>query len=312
MTDLLAVHDLVKHYARPGVFGWLGAPAAPAVDGVSLTVRAGEVVGLIGESGSGKTTLARAAIGLLSYEGGHVDLLGQPLTRHRRLRRRVQMLVQNPDASLNPGLRVRDLLHESARLHQPHRGAEDLAREMVARVGIAERLHAWPHELSGGEKRRVGIARLLVADPLLTVADEPTAGLDAALKADIMDLLLLSRTPEKGYLVISHDLPIITHTCQRVYVMYAGRLVEEVPVAVLGRGPHHPYTEALLASAGLAPAPERSARREKPAGRNAPGCPYVGPCPHALPACARSRPPLLGPTDLHRVACPVRASGGPS
>jgi ABC-type glutathione transport system ATPase component len=293
---LLSVERMVKHYPRHGLFGALARRGEAAVDDVSMRVLAGEVVGLIGESGSGKTTLARAALGLLPYESGDVRIFGVEPRVFRAgaipdLRHRAQLLLQNPDASLNPGLRIVDLLRESARLHQPHRAPTDVIEEIAASVGIAHRLSAWPHELSGGEKRRVGIARLLISDPILTVADEPTSGLDASLKADIADLLLARRGADRGYLIISHDLPLVVYACTRIVVLYAGRLVEEAPVQNLRSATHHPYTWSLLASAGVAVAPY-DPKPLPAAGRGATGCPYHGPCPLGGPACARIRPQL--------------------
>ena len=314
-TALLSVRNLVKHYHRPGLLGAL-ASAAPAVDGASLEVREGEVLGLIGESGCGKTTLVRTALGLLRSDGGQIHLLGQDLATLQprglhALRRNAQLLVQNPDASLNPGLRVSALLRESARLHRAGDDPEAVARAAAARVGLAERFDAWPHELSGGEKRRVGIARLMMASPRLTVADEPTAGLDAALKAEIVDLLLGARDASRGYLIISHDLPMVLYACNRVSVMYAGRILEEVGVPDLGRVAHHPYTDALLSAGGIA-TPERSPLRQRSQGRFSPGCVWLGPCPWADPRCQTQRP-VLRPArggEAHRMACHVRALEG--
>ncbi len=306
--SLLRVRDLDKTWRLPGVPGLVGRRGPPAVDRVSLEVRPGEVVGLIGESGSGKTTLVRAALGLLPFDAGEVHLLGRRLDRLggrslRRLRRRSQLLLQDPDASLNPGLTVRDHLRESARLHRPTEPPDALAERVAERVGLGHRLVGLPHELSGGEKRRVGIARVLLADPDLTVADEPTTGLDAALKAEVIDLLLANRTPERGYLLISHDLPLVAWACDRVVVMYAGRVIEEMPVSHLRVEPHHPYTSRLLAAAGMAP-PSAQLGSDPPAGRGALGCPYFGPCPLGGPRCATVRPVLAG-SEGHPIACPV-------
>ncbi|MBN1336938.1 MAG: ABC transporter ATP-binding protein [Deltaproteobacteria bacterium] len=306
--SLLGVRDLCKTYPMPGIAGALGRRSPPALDRASLTVRPGEVVGLVGESGSGKTTLARAALGLLPFDEGEVTLLGRPLARPggrvpRRFRRRCQLLIQNPDASLNPGLTVRQHLGESARLHRPLDPPEDVVIEIAARVGLSFRLDGLPHELSGGEKRRVGIARILVADPDLTVADEPTSGLDAALRAGVIELLLARRTQDRGYLLISHDLPLAAWACDRLVVMYAGRVIEEVPVSVLGREPHHPYTALLLAAAGMA-RDGPPVRPDRPAGRGSAGCPFHGPCPLGRPSCAEVRPELAGTAD-HQIACLV-------
>ncbi|MFH1468624.1 MAG: ABC transporter ATP-binding protein [Pseudomonadota bacterium] len=319
MTALLSVRGLTKRYKRPGVAGLLSRAGEAAVDHVSLAVYPGERVGLIGESGSGKTTLVRAALGLIPHEEGEVELLGRPLgtysrTELRRLRSRCQLLLQNPDASLNPGLSVGALLRESARIHRPGASTDEVVAEVAARVGLGHRIEGLPFELSGGEKRRVGIARLLIADPDLIVADEPTAGLDASLKAEITDLLLASRGPTRGHLFISHDLPLICYACQRVAVMYAGVVVEEVLVNELGRVRHHPYTAALLAAAGLATA-IAATHPAPPAGRAGPGCPYAGPCPLTAERCLREPPALeaMGAVDgvgTHRVACWAVGPGG--
>ena len=317
LTPLLWISRLSKRYPRPGLWGAL-AHDAPAVDTASLRLDAGDVVGLIGESGSGKTTLVRAALGLVPFDEGHVELLGHRLTPGRnsipiRLRRRAQLLVQNPDASLNPGLRVIDLLRESARLHQPDRAPSEVVEEVAASVSILNRLHAWPYELSGGEKRRVGIARLLISQPDLTVADEPTAGLDASLKSEIVDLLLEERRPQQGFLIISHDLPLVAYACQRIVVMYAGRVVEEVPVPMLGRVSHHPYTRSLLGAVGMAEPVAPVAGR--PAGRGARACSFFGICPLQEDRCGMERPILRTPSDTHatngsthRLACLVLSS----
>jgi peptide/nickel transport system ATP-binding protein len=314
---LLDIRGMIKRYRNPGVAG-LMSDGVLAVDGVDLQVRAGESVGLIGESGSGKTTLVRAALGLLGYEAGEVSLLGRSLNtltgrELRSMRGRCQLVLQSPDASLNPGSTVRDHLLESARLHKAGQPPAELVREVASRVGIGHRLDGLPYQLSGGEKRRVGIARLLLADPVLTVADEPTAGLDAALKAEIIDLLLATRSPERGHLFISHDIPLITYACERVAVMYAGRVVEELPVSAIGRVPHHPYTTTLLHAAGIDV--EASPTASEPAtGPSGAGCPYTA-CSMREPRCSQHRTELRALTassdPTHRVACHVIAPGAP-
>ena len=294
---------MVKYFRR----GLLGKRAPqPAVDGADLTVPRGRRLGLIGESGSGKTTLARAALGLLPFDQGEVDLMGQRLqdldpAALRKMRRRVQLLFQNPDAHLNPGLRVRQILEESARVHRSGSSPVELAREALAKVGLDQRIAAWPHQLSGGEKRRVGIARVLVADPDLIVADEPTAGLDAGLKAELMDLLVAQGGRARALLLISHDLPLVAFACEEIAVMYGGRIVEQFPSLLLSHGPHHPYTWALLSAAGLGP--EQPPIEQPGAGPGASGCGYLGACPIAGPACAQLRPAPYEINGAHRIAC---------
>lgn len=250
-APLLELRKLRKGYPAPA----LGLAPAVAVDGVDLTVGPDEVVGLIGESGCGKTTLVRTALGLLRRDGGEARVLGEDpeRPRSRDLRRRAQLLLQDPSASLNPGLRIRETLAESARVHRP--GAPGAIDEALGRFGLTHRAHARPHELSGGEKRRVTLAMLWLADPVLTVADEPTSGLDAARKAEILDMLLARRKPGAGFLLISHDLPLVLYACTRVVVMDAGRLVDAFAPDTLNASPRHPVTRRLLWAAGMAPEP---------------------------------------------------------
>ena len=300
--NALVVKGLVKRYARGS---WWALPEAPAVDGVDLVVRAGERLGLVGESGSGKTTLVRAALGLLPFEAGRVEVLGKDLgaLRGRELRawrRRFQLLFQDPRAMLNPGLTVRQHLVESATLHRPDEDPGELAALTAERLGLSPRLDAVPRELSGGEQRRVGLGRLLLARPELLVADEPTAGLDAALKADLVDLVV--GTPgQRAVVLVSHDLPLVAYACERIAVMHGGRVVETFPVERLGRVHHHPYTRTLLHAAGLIEAPDTLSG--EPVGRGAEGCPLVGACPSSLPRCSRERPVLAPTPDGREVAC---------
>ncbi|MFN7144139.1 MAG: ATP-binding cassette domain-containing protein [Myxococcota bacterium] len=246
-APLLRIRGLRKHYRAGGAH-------TVAVDGVDLEVLPDEVVGLIGESGCGKTSLVRAALGLLPRDGGDVAVLGEDPERldaraRAALRRRAQLLLQDPGASLNPGLRIREALDDSARLHRP--GVPDAAGEALARFGLTHRAEARPHELSGGEKRRVTLAMLWLADPVLTIADEPTSGLDAARKADVLDMLLARRRPGAGFLLISHDLPLVLYACTRVVVMETGRLVDTFTPTTLHTSPRHPLTRRLLWAAGM-------------------------------------------------------------
>ncbi|MFT5584279.1 MAG: peptide/nickel transport system ATP-binding protein [Cognaticolwellia sp.] len=246
----LELQDLRVHYGG----GWLQGPEHQAVRGVSLTLGFGETVGLIGESGSGKTSLVLAALGLVPSHG-RVRLLGQDLrdqsrAQLRRLRAKAQIVFQDPASMLNPGWSIREHLHESATLHQSDREAAHIVGKVARQVGLELRLEALPGELSGGEQRRAGVARVLLADPKLIIADEPTAGLDAALRADLIDLLLAAQSPQRALVIVSHDLALIRYACQRVWVMLEGEIVESVAVSDLGRIEHHPYTTRLLASAG--------------------------------------------------------------
>lgn len=307
-SPALRIRGMVKRFRR-GLIGSQSKEAA--VDGVDLEVGRGERVGIIGESGSGKTTLARTALGLLPLDHGSVEILGIDTERLRpaelrQFRRRFQLLFQNPDAHLNPGLRVQEILRESATLHRPKESPTALLSSVLTQVGLTHRRKAFPHQLSGGEKRRVGIARMLLTEPELIVADEPTAGLDAGMKAEIIDLLLARSDNRRAYLLISHDLPLVAYATERIAVMYAGRVVEEFPTRLLKEGPHHPYTEALLSAAGLLP--EALRHPVLPAGRLTEGCPYLGPCTEAVAACEGIRPLLHELSAEHRIACHRRGA----
>ncbi|MCB9762928.1 MAG: ABC transporter ATP-binding protein [Alphaproteobacteria bacterium] len=296
--NALSIQGLVKRYRGREAL-------TPAVNGVSLTVGLGETVGLIGESGCGKTTLARCALGLLPFQEGEVEVLDQPvsaLARRPELRRQAQLLFQSPRAMLNPGLTVRAHLLESARLHRSNEAPADVVQEIAARVGLEHRLDALPANLSGGERRRAGLARLLVAQPRLLVADEPTAGLDAALKADLIDQITGGRRADRATLIISHDLQLVAYACARVVVMLAGRVIERCPTVRLGEGPHHPYTAELLAAAGLTRVRTTHTQAEA-VGRRGPGCPYAGRCALTAPPCHTQAPPLTERAPGHWIAC---------
>lgn len=241
--------------------GWF-APTETheALKDVSLTIYEGERVGIIGESGSGKTTLARTGLGLVPRDAGDVRLFGQDTrgwgTRQwREARHHAQLLFQDPRAMLNPEMTLGQLLRESARLHDRERDPVRAAREILFRVGLEGRDGAYPRELSGGERRRAGIARLLLARPRLVVADEPTAGLDAALKADLVELLLDRVGKSCAVVLISHDVPLVLWCCQRVVVLREGLVVERFATSDVGRVDHHPHTQELLHAAGLAEVP---------------------------------------------------------
>jgi len=299
----LRLEGITKFYRR-GLFG--KADAEPTLDDVDLTVHRGEVVGLIGESGSGKTTLAQVALALAPIDSGTATVLGSNLHSlpHRtlqRFRRRAQLLFQNASAHLNPGLNVVQILGESARLHRPNTPVKEAVDEALAWVGLNHRRDAFPFQLSGGECRRVGLAKVMMARPELLIADEPTSGLDAGLKAELIDLILEQHTQQSSLLIISHDLPLVKYACSRVVVMLAGRVVERFATATMGQQTHHPYTNSLLAAAGMGqPSPEQQTGATTSL-RN--GCPFVEQCPAKTGPCTSVRPlPVqLGPE--HEVAC---------
>lgn len=234
-----------------------------ALDGVDFEVKAGERVGLVGSSGSGKTTLARAGLGLVPSTG-QVSLFGEDTHGWRphqwlAARQKAQLLFQDPRAMLHPAIPVGVLLAESAALHRPGEPVDVAVSEVLTAVGLPHRAQAWPHELSGGERRRAGLARVLLARPALLVADEPTVGLDAALKADLLQLMLNTANPECAVVLVSHDLHAISWATDRIVVMDAGRVVDSFPTeSLLSSETRHPITEALMAAAGVSRAPKEA------------------------------------------------------
>ncbi len=278
--------DIDTHRYRRGFLS-----VGPRVlDRTALTVHRGEVVGLIGESGSGKTTLARAAAGLLSPTAGTVTLLGTELTPGtplRPLRRQMQVLFQSADAHLNPGMTLATMLRHSARLHRPDEPPDEIAAAALAQVGLGDRGAAYPRHLSGGERRRVGLARVLIARPRLLISDEPTTGLDAGKRADLLELLLSSA---ESHLIISHDLKLIAYAADRIAVMLAGRIIEVLPAAALSQA-RHPYTRLLLGGP------------ESPEARSLHACPHPGECPHARLSGDRVIPGRLDIGPGHWLAC---------
>ena len=317
MSALLTVNDLTKHFdVRRGL---LGATAnVRAVDGVSFEIERGETLALVGESGCGKSTVGRAILRLFDITAGQVVLAGQriddlPAGALRRLRRHVQVVFQDPFSSLNPRMRVRDILAEPIRNFGLATSAADLnlrIRVLLEKVRLpSEAADRWPHEFSGGQRQRIGIARALAAEPDLVVCDEAVSALDVSVKAQIINLLMdLQRELGLAILFISHDLAIVEHMTHRVAVMYLGKIVELAPKVSIFEHPRHPYTKALLSAV---PVPEPGAVRERvllqgdvPSPINPPkGCRFHTRCPYAFDRCRQEEPQLqLGPAE-HFTAC---------
>jgi oligopeptide transport system ATP-binding protein len=318
VNPLLEIDDLRVHF--PVRRGWLGRGATvKAVDGVSLALAPGEIVGLVGESGCGKSTLARAIVRLVAPTGGGIRFEGTDLLRLSRAalraaRPRVQMIFQDPHASLNPRRTVFDTLAEPLRTHGLASRA-DLPAAVAAlmdKVGLAPRfMRKYPHEFSGGQRQRIAIARAIAPRPRLIIADEPVSALDVSIQAQILNLLKrLCADEQLTMLFISHDLGVVRHMAARIAVMYLGRIVEIGPAdAVLAR-PAHPYTRALVSAVPL-PDPVRERQRQRillagdpPSPMDPPaGCAFHPRCAHAQPACRGERPPLRDLHPAHATAC---------
>jgi oligopeptide transport system ATP-binding protein len=319
-SPLLAVRELKVHFPfrRGGLFtGQRGV--VRAVDGVSFEIRPGETLGLVGESGCGKSTTARAIVGLIepALMSGQVWLDGQRidgLSRAAMLphRRKVQMIFQDPYASLNPRMTVGSIIAEPMQIFGLHAPRERKLRvmELMDLVGLNPTfLNRYPHEFSGGQRQRIGIARALAVEPRLIVCDEPVSALDVSIQAQVINLLVdLQKRLGVAYLFISHDLSVVRHISHRIGVMYLGRIVELADAEALHRRPLHPYTQALLSAAPIPdPVQERNRRRiilkgEVPSpDREYPGCPFASRCPIAEQICLDVVPPLEG--NGHLAAC---------
>jgi peptide/nickel transport system ATP-binding protein len=314
---LLQVHDVKMHFpVRGGVLGRMRG-TVKAVDGVSFEVRRGETLGLVGESGCGKSTLGRTLLRLVDPTSGSIRFEGRELTglsqrELRPLRRRMQLVFQDPYASLNPRMTVRDILGEPFAIHGLARGAEREAKvaELLDLMGLSrESLDRYPHEFSGGQRQRIGIARAIALRPDLVVADEPISALDVSIQAQIVNLLMdLQRDLGLTYVFIAHDLKIVEYVSTRVAVMYLGRIVELAEAADLYRRPRHPYTQALL-SAVPVPDPEHKRSRIVLQGdvpspmAPPPGCPFNPRCPYAMDRCRQEVPPLYDVGNGHVSAC---------
>jgi oligopeptide transport system ATP-binding protein len=314
-APVIEAAELVKRFAVRQGF-------VHALSGVSCALRAGETLGVVGESGCGKTTLGKAVMRLLPIDSGRILLRGQDITHAggtqlRRLRRSVQMVFQDPFSSFNPRMTCARIVSEPLEIHGIATGQALRERvvTMFERVGLRpEQMKRFPHEMSGGQRQRLGIARALALEPAVIVADEPVSALDVSVQAQILNLLIdLQRASNLAYLFISHDLAVVEHIAHRVAVMYLGRIVEIADKRTLFSHPTHPYTEALLASVPI-PRPGVRRARAAPLGdvpspiNPPPGCTFHARCPIAQPVCRETVPQLLVVGAGHHVACHVRTA----
>ena len=318
--SVLEVKDLTKHFpVRSGLLGRT-VGHVQAVDGVSFAIRKGETLGLVGESGSGKSTVGKAVMRLHDVTSGEVHLHGQDITNLsgqplRTARQQMQMVFQDPYASLNPRLSVGNILTEPLENYETVARAErrQYAGDLLERVGLRrDALIRYPHEFSGGQRQRLGVARALALNPSLIVADEPVSALDVSVQAQVLNLLIrLQRELDLAYLFISHDLAVVEHISHRVAVMYLGTLVEVADKESLFANPTHPYTQALLSAV---PKPDPTVRRDRiilsgdiPSPIDPPsGCRFHTRCQFAEARCRAEVPKLRTVGGDHSVACHLR------
>ena len=319
---LLTLDDLAVHYMIGGAFKG-GVKTLKAVDGVTLDVKPGECLGLVGESGCGKSTLALAIMGLVAPTRGRMRLDGKEISAARKLDRMevarvVQMVFQDPYASLNPRQTVRRTLAQPLGIHGVSNKAEVEQRvaDMLAKVGLRpEHADRYPHEFSGGQRQRIGIARALILRPKLVICDEPVSALDVSIRAQIINLLLeLKDEMGLAYIMISHDLGVVEHVSDRVAVMYLGRIVEQGSWQEIFEDPRHPYTRALIAAIPdpflrAAATAKAKAKGEIASALNPPsGCHFHPRCPMKADRCVTEVPVLGAVSPGHLAACHFRDS----
>ncbi len=312
MSELyLEVKNLKKYFQRPA--GWLHA-----VDDVSFTLEKGHTIGVVGESGCGKSTLGRIISNLLDATDGEILLEGENILdykgrRLKALRRKIQMIFQDPYSSLNPRITVYNAIAEpiiTQRMFRKKRDVESKVLEVMQNVGIAERnVNSYPHELDGGRRQRVGIARALALNPELIVCDEPVSALDVSIQAQILNMLKrLQQAYGYTYIFITHDMSVVKHFCQEVLVMYLGQVVEKAPVKELFAHPRHPYTQALLSAI---PSPNIDSKKDRIIIKGEvtspinpkDECRFADRCAYATDACREKCPPLTDLGEGHYIRC---------
>lgn len=318
---LLDIKDLKVHFniASKSAWPWAKPTALKAVDGVNVRLYEGETLGVVGESGCGKSTFARAIIGLVEATDGEVVWLGQDVLKMQEVNRRdtrkeMQMIFQDPLASLNPRMTVGDIIAEPLRTFYPELNkaeVKDRVKEMMAKVGLLPNvINRYPHEFSGGQCQRIGIARALILKPKMIICDEPVSALDVSIQAQVVNLLKeLQKELGLSLVFIAHDLSVVKHISDRVLVMYLGNAVELGESDALFADPKHPYTRALMSAVPIPdPKLERAKKIEMlegdlPSPMNPPsGCVFRTRCPQATQACSERKPTIQG-NDVHAVSC---------
>lgn len=316
--SLLRAENIVKRFPIYGGLLSKEIAAVKAVQNISFEIKKGETLGLVGESGCGKSTLGRCLIRLIEPTSGKIYFKNQDITNItgnelRDLRRKMQIIFQDPYASLNPRMTIGAILEEPLIIHNLYNSPKDRAdriRELVNLVGLRpEHLSRYPHEFSGGQRQRVGIARALAVDPELIICDEPVSALDVSIQAQVINLLMeLQQKLGLTYVFIAHDLKVVEHVSHRVAVMYLGKIVEMADATELYRNPQHPYTKALLSAI---PVPDPKPRPERiiltgdvPSPMNPPsGCHFNPRCPMASEECTKEAPQLKAHPNQHYVSC---------
>ena len=321
--SLLEIRNLKKYFpVGTGLFSRRSGEVK-AVDGVDLTIEEGETLGLVGESGCGKSTLGRSILRLIEPTDGEVlfrgkNLLGMSHREMREMRREMQIIFQDPYSSLNPRMRVGEIVGEGLEIHKLAKGNKkrDRVMELLSQVGLREEHYdRYPHEFSGGQRQRIGIARALAVNPKFIVADEPVSSLDVSIQAQIINLLQdLQEKMHLTYFFISHDLRVVEHISQRVAIMYLGKIVEIAPSDKIYQEAKHPYTRALLSAV---PQPDTSQKKERmvlqgdvPSPVHPPkGCSFHPRCPYREDICDKVEPQLEFGADRHGVSCHVFGPG---